>query len=282
VVKIQEGAVPGKSTHVQMDLTPKKGQYDSLITRICKIAEVAQERVKAVKASPPCETFTLADASNISRRNHHRDHSDRNKPPRSEASCVTRKDWMRRRKAIKHDNMVKQLVRSFLRDRKNGAMYDLFMENPLGSLRQRPYMRGEAVEEELKRITVNYCAFGAEYAKATDFWTTLAWEPKGSTGNGKCCGGKCGQGVRKSNGRFLHTKVIAGASDRSVKGPHRLKQLWKSPEKLTPEVVELLGPPKDGRDVIIDLYSGGRSWEKAVIAKGYHYISVDITAMETA
>ena len=189
---------------------------------------------------------------------------------------------MRRRKATKHDNMVKQLVRSFLRDRKNGAMYDLFMENPLGSLRQRPYMRGEAVEEELKRITVNYCAFGAEYAKATDFWTTLAWEPKGSTGNGKCCGGKCGQGVRKSNGRFLHTKVIAGASDRSVKGPHRLKQLWKIPEKLTQEVVELLGPPKDGRDVIIDLYSGGRSWEKAVITKGYHYISVDTTAMETA
>jgi hypothetical protein len=156
------------------------------------------------------------------------------------------------------------------------------MENPLGSLRQRPYMRGEAIEENLKRQTVNYCAYGEEYSKATDLWTSLNWAPVGTTGNGRCCNGACGQGVRRKNGKFRHLKVIAGENDRAVKGPHKLKKLWEIPKPLTWEVMEALGPPTDGRDVIVDLFSGGRSWKEAVMAKGYHYISIDITALETA
>ena len=129
---------------------------------------------------------------------------------------------------------------------------------------------------------MNYCAYGEQYSKATDLWTTLDWDPQGTTGSGRCCNGACGQGIRKTNGKFLHYKVIAGSNDRAVKGPHRLKQLWKIPQPLTEEIIEALGPPTDGRDTIVDLFSGGRSWEKAVMAKGYNYVSVDITAVEAA
>jgi hypothetical protein len=81
------------------------------------------KKLSTVASSPPCETFSTADASNITRDNFHRDHS-------------------------------------------------MNMENPLGSLRQRPYMRGEAMEKHLHRETTNYCAYGEQYAKATDSWTS--------------------------------------------------------------------------------------------------------------
>ena len=146
---IAEQAPKTSSTHIQMDLTPKVGQYTSLLKRICRIAGVSTDCIRSVMSSPPCETLTLADASNISRDNFYRDHSIPDKPPRSAKSCTTPAAWAKRRKAINHDNLVKQIVRSFIRDRKEGASYDMLMENPLGSLRQRPYMRGEAVEELL-------------------------------------------------------------------------------------------------------------------------------------
>jgi len=277
---VTESSTEGLHTHVQMDLTPTKQEQETLLQRICKIAGLECKDVRAMLASPPCETFSTADASNISRDHFHRDHSNPDKPPRTMESCRNRQAVLKRERAIAHDLLVKQIVRSFVRDSSGGAKYDLMMENPLGSLRQRPYMRGVAIEEHLTRRTVNYCAFGEEYSKATDLWTSFEWDPIGTTGNGRCCNGKCGMGKRTRRGRFRHHKVIAGKSDRSVKGPHRLKQIWKIPPPLTQEVMIALGPANSPKQVIIDLFSGGQSWKDTVIAAGYHYVSVDILAAE--
>ena len=265
---------------VQLDVSPKPGTFTLLMKTICKLAEISMEECASFVCSPPCETFTLADASNLSRNNHTRDHSDPTKPPRSAESCKTQLDWSRRRKAINHDNLVRRIVHSFLSDRKEGWDYELFIENPVGSLRQRPYMRGESFEELTDRKTVNYCAYGFDYSKATDIWTSLkTWEPAGRTGNGRCNLGACGRGTRGRNGRFRHRQVIAGSADRAVKGPNKKKQLWRLPGDLTAEWLAALGPPQPGKDVIVDVFAGGESWRAAVEAAGYRYVAVDITAL---
>lgn len=46
------------------------------------------------------------------------------------------------------------------------------IENPRGMLRKQDFMLG------LKRDTVTYCQYGAEWQKATDLWNNLNWNPK--------------------------------------------------------------------------------------------------------
>ena len=211
-----------------MDVTPKPGTYTLLMKSICQQAGIGREECAAFVASPTCETFTLADAPNLSRNRHTRDLSDPTKPPRTVGSCKTPRDWERRRKALNHDNLVRSLIKSFVDDRKAGFQYKLFIENPLASLRQRPFMRGEEFEQLTVRRTVNYCAYGFAYSKATDIWTSLrSWLPVGETGNRRCNLGMCGQGVRHRNGRFRHKEVIAGPTNIAVKGPNKKKQLWR-------------------------------------------------------
>ena len=282
IVTEVEHSEKGRATHIQIDLTPRPGEHDSLIRRIMEILGQPLKNLGTVAGSPPCETFSTADASNITRDNFHRDHSKKDKPPRSKESCKTPAAHQKRLKAIAHDHLVKQIVRSYIKDQRDGITYDMIMENPLGSLRQRPYMRGEAIEKYLHRETTNYCAYGKEYAKATDWWTSLAWTPKGSTGNGRCCNGACGQGQRKQRtGKFNHHKVIGGASDRAIKGPNKLKQLWEIPQPLIHEVMQVVGPAKFEGEIFMDLFSGGQSWKEEVMAKGYHYVSLDLSAAPT-
>jgi hypothetical protein len=180
--------------NVIMDLMPESGQMHTMIQRVCKAAGIDIHKVVAIMASPPCETFSLADASNISIGNFYRDHSDPDKPPRSAASCKTQSDITKRRMAMRHDMLMKHLINSVLQDKKKGLNYELIIENPVGSLRQRPYMRGEAWEDLTVKKTVNYCAFGTPYCKHTDFWTTLkSWIPMENTHNGRCNDGQCRQ-----------------------------------------------------------------------------------------
>ena len=220
--EVQVAAASARLKRVQLDVTPKPGTFTLLMKTICKLAEISMEECASFVCSPPCETFSLADASNLSRNNHTRDHSDHTKPPRSAESCRTQLDWSRRRKALNHDNLVRRIVHSFLNDRKEGWDYELFIENPVGSLRQRPYMRGESFEGLTDRKTVNYCAYGFDYSKATDIWTSLkTWEPTGRTGNGRCNLGACGRGITRKE-----RQIQAQTSDRRASRPsnQRAKQ----------------------------------------------------------
>jgi hypothetical protein len=244
------------------------------------VAGVDIHKVVEVKTSPPCETFSLADASNITRSNYYRDHSDPNKPPRSLASCKTAADIAKRKKAIGHGLLLKDLVGSAIQDRKKGLKYELLIENPVGSLRQRPFMRGEELEEMLVRRTVNYCAYGKPYCKQTDFWTTLdSWVPTGRTGNALCNDGQCGQGTRNERtGRFNHTEVIAGPDSKKPSGQHYKKTVWELPVELTREYMKEFCSKHDSPEgsIVLDLYSGGESWRKATEEAGLIYIPVDI------
>ena len=88
----------GKATHIQLGLKPKPGEHDSLIRRIMAILGQPLKNLSTVASSPPCETFSAADASNVTRDNFHRDHSKKDKPPRSEESGKTAAAHHKRRR----------------------------------------------------------------------------------------------------------------------------------------------------------------------------------------
>jgi hypothetical protein len=110
--------------------------------------------------------------------------------------------------------MVRNLMESLIKDRERGLEYDLIMENPIGSLRHRPYMNGENVTDLLERTPVDYCAFGKPYKKPTDIWTTFGYKPVGNTGNGRCNDGQCGHTKKSRHGKPKHIIGIACEKER--------------------------------------------------------------------
>ena len=134
--------------------------WGEMIDRVCNRSGISKEQVGIV--------FSSADASNISRDNFHRDHDDPTKPPRKLEGCTNPAATAKRTKALPHDYMVKTMFQSFFKDKGEGYSYKMIVENPVGSLRKRPYMLGERMEMEFTRTTVDYCAFGKPYRKSID------------------------------------------------------------------------------------------------------------------
>ena len=133
--------------------------YACIVDDVCRLIGTPKGQIAGVIPGLPCESFSHADASNMSQGNqycHYRDHSNPLKPPRSLASCTTQSHLEMRNKAIRDDNMCRNVLASYFADKKDGFSYELIIENPVGALRQRPYMRGEQVEEALKRTTIDY------------------------------------------------------------------------------------------------------------------------------
>jgi hypothetical protein len=207
------------------------------------------------------------------------------------STCKKPEDFEKRAKAIAHDMMVENLVLSLLHDMENGADYDALIENPVGSLRRRPYMNTAAVQSQFNRTPTDHCAFSehirsvpasqqtqkqAQPQKPTDYWHTLDWCPRGNTGDGRCHG-RCGQGeVKAETGGFQHDKVIGGDGDRSLKGPEAKQLRQQIPYKATVEVLEALMKKEKRGKIVLDLFSGGESWKRAAEEKDYQYVGVDI------
>jgi hypothetical protein len=93
--------------------------------------------------------------------------------------------------------------------------------------------------------------------------------------------GSCGKGTRNKNGKFKHRIVIAGENERRLRGKNVKKQLWSIPKRLCEELMQQMKQENedDGRDVFIDLFSGGESWREIVEQNGYIYIPVDLRTL---
>ena len=78
----KEPAEPTSVTLIHSDILDINDPC-SLLLRICAAANIDPKRVLFVWESPPCTTMSRADASNISRDNHFRNHSDPERPPKS-------------------------------------------------------------------------------------------------------------------------------------------------------------------------------------------------------
>ena len=71
-------ALISSENFTQMDLS----KVDDALEAACRAAGITMSEVAAVLLSPPCETYSPADCSNITRGNNYRQHDDALKPPR--------------------------------------------------------------------------------------------------------------------------------------------------------------------------------------------------------
>ena len=127
-----------EAIRVIMDLSDK--EIDDVIEAVCEAAGINKDEVAAMLSSPLCETYSHADATNISRDFHHRQHDNPEKPPRKSEVGDTAQAIAKRKKAQNHDRMILRLTQQLIKFREEyGA--EIVMENPVGSLAKRPFMR---------------------------------------------------------------------------------------------------------------------------------------------
>jgi len=184
--------------------------------------------VAMVWMSPPCRTFSNADASNMLKGWGYRDHRVWHRPP-LQGACTKYG-----RIARQDDELVKWWMRVVLLWSKASPGLVWFLENPAASLERREYMVEFLELEEVLMAEVDYCAYGRPYRKSTRLWNNLRqWVPQGRTGNGQCPGkGKCQSMVGSK-----HLKTAAGGGDR-VRGKGSVAGKSAVPRELMEELVE--------------------------------------------
>jgi len=253
------------STTIQLDLLDLDPQ--DMTAEICRRAGITQADVAAQMAPVPCETYSIAGRTNVSRGWHYRDHTQPHKPPRPDGSDKAHV-------AKQHDLLVSNILTAWKCDADAGFKQLLFMENPAAFLQHRPFMvRAEGMLGLVKSV-VNYCAFTHPVKKPTNIWTNARWTPKGNTGDG-LCHGKCGFGeISKTTGKFKHFKAVA-------QEPYRecgVREKNAIPAKLLEELVQSVKSSKRARhkSTIIDLCAGYQSLKPVALQYGFNYIAVDI------
>ena len=184
--------------------------------------------VAMVWMSPPCRTFSNADASNRLKGWGYRDHRAWHRPPLQGACTKYGKI------ARQDDELVQWWMRVALLWSIASPGLAWFLENPAASLERRGYMVEFLELEEVLMQAVDYCAYGRPYRKSTRIWTNLRqWVPQGRTGNGQCLGkGRC-QSMVGSN----HLKTAAGGGNR-VRGRGSVAGKSAVPRELMAELVE--------------------------------------------
>ena len=259
----------------------------TIIQQLCDKLDILMEEILIVWASPPCESFTKLDATNVSRGNEHRDHETESKEPRTIESCHSEADFAKRTKAINDDRMVAGVNAGFLKDNRDGRMYEYAEENPQGMLAERPYMQSAEWVRAVLRQLVHYCNYGGQFHKPTHIWTSLKqWVAGGRSGCGQCCQ-DCEVGrwkwveksVRTTGIQYVHDKQIGGPNEKrgTEKGSQK-EQRWKVPVDLLEEIVEQaeVGCDRKKKRYIIDLFAGQGSMKDIAKKRGYVYVPVDI------
>ena len=262
---------PGEHS-VNADLL--QGDPTTLLQRICRALQFRPEDVLLVWASTPCETFSRADPSNISRGNHYRDHTHPERPPKSDDLGDPKT-----LKAVEHDRFLPRLQSMVAADRQRGLDYNFAFENPRASLRCRPYMQICAWPRvvEVIRRTVDLCTFGNIYKKTTDLWTSLtSWSPGGVTGDGRCHQ-MCGQGQRYDTG-YRHHYALAVEPEREKQGAGVTARRNHMPAQLLQEILRTAQQgSRPHQRIVIDLCAGYQSLRTTCEEEGLIYVPVDIS-----
>ena len=166
--------------------------------------------------------------------------------------------------AIRQDSLVISLLKSFLKLSEQDSGVNLIMENPMGSLRFRPFVWIYELLIGLERHTVDYCAFGSDRRKSTDFWCNFGWNPIGDTGDGRCHQ-RCKSGYwtqLQEKLSFRHPVVVGGSNDRRPIGAFAKSQI---PERLHQDLTQAAIDRScdDGsstrRKTVIELFAGSTS-----------------------
>ena len=239
----------GGKRKAQVVLDISAVEPEELLKAIAAQAGIAQEEILFIWASVPCTTLGAIDSSN--QRPGYTWHRDYSKHSQKRCRCGaiavtggTREP--RTPRAVNHDRLALVVVTAL------DALYNLYgvhyaIENPRASLRMRPLMLSLVQSERVRLELVNYCQYSHIFAKATNVWTTVGWEPKGSSGTGLCraetgyCSSKTGF-IKEDTGRWNHYNVIAGEHSRSIKGSVLVKDELQNrvPAKLLTEILVAL------------------------------------------
>jgi len=264
---------------------------EQALRQICELAGVDVGDVAHVHASPPCRTYSPADATNAGKVPpcNYRNPEDPERGP-----CCEDPACKYRRIALHDDNLVQHILSIFQHARESMPAVNVSLENPHGSLRLRPFMRRFESCRDVKCAHVDYCAYGYLYKKATDIWTTvLDWVPFGITGTGRC-ERKCGSGswhwTHSGKERYRHFVALAQQPEEGIIGQGASRALNSIPTSLG---VELLSAslsswfsssaakmPSARQPVLIDLCAGYGSLRRAAEEVGMRYVGVDIRDLQ--
>ena len=261
-------AAKGRSVTLRGDLntTGVHQTWEAILRR----AGFKWEDVLLIWASPPCQSFSPADYSNISRNNNFRCHNDPERPP---TLTNPQKAWV----AESHDRLVQHLLAMFQHARNQVPAVACAMENPRGSLACRPYMQPQKLPCGLKFDVLDQCAFRRDYRKTTHLIHNIeGLELKGTTGNGRCQE-RCEKGEFVA-GRYRHFKALAMEPIRGPRGKGHTKEKNELPAMLLREVAQqaLRDAPDKKGGVIVDLCSGFQSWKPVAAELGCRYVAVDV------
>ena len=113
----------------------------------------------------PCETYSIADLSNVIRGNHYRDHPKKHKPPRRDAG-------KKRDTALAHDTLVRNIIQAWACDAEQGSNAELLLENPVGNLQHRPFVHCLPSALDMIRRRADYCAYNHIFKKPNHMFST--------------------------------------------------------------------------------------------------------------
>ena len=241
---------------ITMDLLQGESAVE-VLDRICSEAGIRKEDIVFTWASPPCETYSRANWSNVSRGHHHREPVPGRPPVKG----------LKGEKAKVHDLLVSR-VKEVLE-----LLGKYAMENPAMGLAQSWHM----LDWEAKRRTIELCAYGWPFKKSTDVWIKgFQWDPEGKTGDGRC-GTRCGQGmVNPTTGKFAHYMALAMQPQRGPRGASHISDKCGMPAGLLAEVLwAACKGPLEGK-VVLDLCAGFQSMRAVAEARGAKYVAVDL------
>ena len=214
-------------------------------------------------------------ASNIGRGDGHGFNSrDFNDPERG--PCCKDPSCEYGKQARAHDALVQALQQAIHHARKQGCDAEFVVENPMGSLRLRPYMQIQNWPDvgQLFLHCLDLCAFGLTRKKPTDMWTSLPDAPPGSTGSGRC-EQRCKLGyISSTSGNYVHPEPF-----NQFRGP--VCDRARMPSMLMRQVLEasLAGFRKrhpNRTPCVVDMFAGTCALAKAAIPMGIPCISVEL------
>ena len=240
---------------IKMDINDGKSAEETL-NEICRRAGIRKEDIAVAWASPPCNTYSRANHSNISRGWMYR-HKD-----------GTPVEGWRGEIARQHDQLTQKVKQILLK------LKMFVMENPASGMEKMEFMQ----DWETRKNIVDLCAFGWPFKKTTNLWIEgIDWTPVGNTGDGRC-GGKCGQGeINKVTNLFNHYMALAVEPNRGPRGEGAVKLKCGMPRALLAEILMKIAEKQDITDkVVLDICAGFQSMREVAHKLGLKYVAVDI------
>ena len=215
---VYQGTLHGQiRARVQIDFAEQR--ETNLLRRIAKKAGMTLSSIMAVWLSPECTLLSKANNMNKSRGCAHGLYAE---SEQNKAAATPQRLEEEREKYRRCVIAIEQQMRAL---EEEDVLF--MLENPHGS----QFWELESVTSRIDRLkskgwrvfTVDQCAYGRKVQKTTKILTNVQWEPKGSTGTGRCVVGLCGgtQGNTPGApgaGRHLQQTVTSESSRRTRMG----------------------------------------------------------------